>query len=327
MRLLVTGSAGHVGEALVRTLRDSRHEVVGIDVLDSPHTTSVGSVTDRPFVRRCMAGVRAVFHAAALHKPHVATHSRQDFVDVNVTGTLNLLEEAAAAGVDCFVFTSTTSVFGDALAPPAGAPAAWVTEDVAPVPKNIYGVTKAAAEDLCQLFHRNKGLACLVLRTSRFFPEEDDDKSVRDAYPDNNAKANEYLFRRVDIQDVVDAHLLAWRRASLIGFRKYIISATTPFHPEDLPELRVDASRVVRLRVPGYEAEYARLGWRMFPSIGRVYINQRAREELGWQPRYDFKSILDRLAAGDDLRSPLARTIGSKGYHAAVFADGPYPVE
>ena len=327
MRLLVTGSAGHVGEALVRTLRDSRHEVVGIDVLDSPHTTSVGSVTDRPFVRRCMAGVRAVFHAAALHKPHVATHSRQDFVDVNVTGTLNLLEEAAAAGVDCFVFTSTTSVFGDALAPPAGAPAAWVTEEVVPVPKNIYGVTKAAAEDLCQLFHRNKGLACLVLRTSRFFPEEDDDKNVRDAYPDDNVKANEYLFRRVDIQDVVDAHLLAWRRAPLIGFRKYIVSATTPFRPEDLPELRVDASRVVRLRVPGYEAEYARLGWRMFPSIGRVYVNRRAREELGWQPRYDFKSILDRLAVGDDLRSPLARAIGSKGYHAEVFADGPYPVE
>jgi UDP-glucose 4-epimerase len=327
MRLLVTGSAGHLGEALVRTLRDSRHEVVGIDILDSPYTTKVCSITDRPLVRRCMAGVRAVFHAATLHKPHVATHSRQDFVDVNVTGTLNLLEEAAAAGVDSFVFTSTTSVFGDALAPPAGAPAAWVTEDVAPVPKNIYGVTKAAAEDLCQLFHRNKGLACLVLRTSRFFPEEDDDKSVRDAYRDDNAKANEYLFRRVDIQDVVDAHLLAWRRASLIGFRKYIISATTPFHPEDLPELRVDASRVVRLRVPGYEAEYARLGWRMFPSIGRVYINQRAREELGWQPRYDFKSILDRLAVGDDLRSPLARAIGSKGYHAAVFADGPYPVE
>jgi nucleoside-diphosphate-sugar epimerase len=91
--------------------------------------------------------------------------------------------------------------------------------------------------------------------------------------------------------------------------------------------LRVDASRVVRRRVPGYEAEYARLGWRMFPSIDRVYVNRRAREELGWQPRYDFKSILDRLAAGEDLWSPLARAIVSKGYHAEVFADGPYPVE
>jgi hypothetical protein len=117
----------------------------------------------------------------------------------------------------------------------------------------------------------------------------------------------------VDIQDVVDAHLLAWRRAPQIGFRRYLISATTPFLAEDLPELRLDASRVVRRRVPGYEAEYARLGWRMFPSIGRVEVNRRVREELGWQPRYDFKSILDRLAARDDLCSPLARAIGSKG--------------
>jgi nucleoside-diphosphate-sugar epimerase len=327
MRILVTGSAGHLGEALARTLRDLRHEVVGLDVLDSPFTTEVGSITDRPLVRRSMAGVRAVFHMATLHKPHLATHSRQDFVDTNVTGTLNLLEEAAAEGVESFVFTSTTSVFGDALVPPAGAPAAWVTEDVVPVPKNIYGVTKAAAEDLCRLFHRNQGLACLVLRTSRFFPEQDDDRRVRDAYPDGNVKANEYLYRRVEIQDVVDAHLLASQHAPAIGFRKYLISATTHFLPDDLPELRVDAPRAVRRRVPEYEAEYGRRGWRMFPSIGRVYVNQRARDELGWRPRYDFKFILDRLAAGADPSSPLARAIGSKGYHADAFPDGPYPVE
>jgi UDP-glucose 4-epimerase len=327
MRVLVTGSAGHLGEALVRTLRNLRHEVVGLDVLDSPFTTHLGSITDRLLVRRCLAGVRAVFHAATLHKPHIATHGRQDFVDTNVTGTLNLLEEAAAEGVESFIFTSTTSVFGGALAPPAGAPAAWVTEDVAPVPKNIYGVTKAAAEDLCHLFHRNQLLACLVLRTSRFFPEQDDDRRVRDAYPDGNVKANEYLYRRVEIQDVVDAHLLALEHAPAIGFRKYIISATTPFLPDDLPDLRVDAPRAVRRRVPGYEAEYGRRGWRMFPSIGRVYVNQRARDELGWRPRYDFRFILDRLAAGDDPSSPLARAIGSKGYHADAFPDGPYPVE
>jgi nucleoside-diphosphate-sugar epimerase len=327
VKALVTGSAGHLGEALVRTLWDAGHEAVGLDVLHSPFTTHVGSITDRRLVARCMAGVRAVFHAAALHKPHVATHSRQHFVDVNVTGTLNLLEEAATAGVESFVFTSTTSVFGDALTPPAGAPAAWVTEDVAPVPKNIYGVTKAAAEDLCQLFHRNHGLACLVLRTSRFFPEEDDDRGVRDAYDDGNVKANEYLHRRVEIRDVVDAHLLASGRAPALGFRKYIISATTPFLPEDLPGLRVDAPRAVRRRVPGYEAEYARRGWRMFPSIGRVYVNRRARDELSWWPRYDFAFVLDRLRAGDDPRSPLARAVGSKGYHAGAFPDGPYPVE
>jgi UDP-glucose 4-epimerase len=327
MKVLVTGSAGHLGEALVRSLLDLQYEVVGLDILASPFTTCVGSVADRSCVQRCMSGVQAVFHAATLHKPHVATHRRQDFVDTNITGTLNLLEEAAAGGVESFVYTSTTSVFGDALAPPEEAPAAWITEDVTPVPKNIYGVTKAAAEDLCELFHRNQGLACIVLRTSRFFPEEDDNPQVRNSYCDANAKANEFLYRRVDIEDVVSAHLLAARHAAAIGFRKYIVSATTPFRPSDLAELRVNAHGVVRQRVPAYEAEYDRRQWRMFPSIDRVYVNERARNELGWVPRHDFDSILDRLKRDGDVRSPLAQLVGSKGYHADVFADGPFPVE
>lgn len=327
MRVLVTGSAGHLGEALVRTLRDSQHEVVGLDILDSPFTTHVGSIANRSCVRRAMCGVHTVLHAATLHKPHVATHPRQEFVDTNITGTLNLLEEAIAAGVLSFIYTSTTSIFGDALVPPPGAPAAWITEEVTPIPKYIYGVTKAAAEDLCQLFHRNHGLACLVLRTSRFFPEEDDNRQVRETYSDANAKANEFLHRRVDIEDVVSAHVLACERAQTIGFRKYIISATTPFRPEDLASLRLDAPSVVHRRVPAYEAEYARRRWKMFPSISRVYVNDRARHELGWLPRYDFGHVIDRLRADDDLRSPLARLIGSKGYHAELFSEGPYPVE
>jgi UDP-glucose 4-epimerase len=327
MKVLVTGSAGHLGDALVRSLRDLRYEVVGLDILASPFTTCVGSIADRSCVQRCMRGVQAVFHAATLHKPHVATHRRQDFVDTNITGTLNLLEEAAAASVESFVYTSTTSVFGDALAPPEDAPAAWITEDVTPVPKNIYGVTKAAAEDLCELFHRNQGLACIVLRTSRFFPEEDDNPQVRNSYCDANAKVNEFLYRRVDIEDVVSAHLLAAKHAAAIGFRKYIVSATTPFRRSDLAELRENAPRVVRQRVPEFEAEYDRRQWKMFPSIDRVYANERARKELGWQPRYDFDSIIDRLKRSEDVRSPLAQLVGSKGYHAEVFADGPFPVE
>jgi UDP-glucose 4-epimerase len=327
MRTLVTGSAGHLGEALVRTLRDAGHDVVGADIRASPFTSHVGSIVDRAFAARCVSGVEAVFHPATLHKPHVATHRKQDFVDVNVTGTLDLLEEAAAARVKAFVFTSTTSVFGDALSPPKGAPAAWITEDVAPVPKNIYGVTKAAAEDLCQLFHRNHGLACIVLRTSRFFPEADDDKDVRGAFADENVKTNEYLYRRVDIEDVVSAHLLAAERASAIGFGKYIISATTPFLPADLAELRADAPAVLSRRAPDYEEEYQRRGWRMFASIGRVYVNERARRDLGWRPRHDFATIVQRLAQGGSLASALARKIGSKGYHPEEFAEGPYPVD
>jgi UDP-glucose 4-epimerase len=115
MRALVTGSAGHLGEALSRTLKDSKHNVVGLDILPSPFTTAVGSILDRSCVRRCMSGVKPVFHTATLHKPHVGTHSRQAFIETNITGTLNLLEEAVAAGVGSFVFTSTTSVFDQSL--------------------------------------------------------------------------------------------------------------------------------------------------------------------------------------------------------------------
>ena len=326
MKVLVTGSSGHLGEALVHTLRAKGHDVIGLDLRGSASTSHVGSIADRNLVQQCMEGVRAVFHTATLHKPHVATHRRQDFVDTNVSGTLNLLEEAIAAGVGAFVFTSTTSLFGDALAPPPGAPAAWITEDVVPVPKNIYGVTKTAAEDLCQLFHRNHGLACIVLRTSRFFPEEDDSRQMRETYTDANIKVNEYLFRRVEIDDVVGAHLLAAERAPAIGFRKYIVSATTPFLPDDLADLQTDAPAVVRRRVPEYEAEYRRRGWRMFPTIGRVYVNARARAELGWRPQYDFARMIAALGANAELGSPLAKAIGSKGYHGETFADGPYPV-
>jgi UDP-glucose 4-epimerase len=326
VKFLVTGSSGHLGEALVRTLQASGQDVTGIDILPGASTHRVGSVTDRDFVRQSMAGVTAVLHAATLHKPHVATHDRQAFVDVNITGTLNLLEEASAAKIAAFVYTSTTSVFGDALVPPPDAPAAWITEDVTPLPKNIYGVTKAAAEDLCQLFARNHALPAIVLRVSRFFPEADDDAAVRSAYSDANLKVNEFLHRRVDIEDVVDAHLRAVAHAPVAGFARYVISATTPFSRDDAAELRHSAPQVVRRHVPDYEPEYARRGWTMFGGIDRVYVNDRARAELGWSPRHDFRALVARLASDEDIRSPLARAIGSKGYHRQAFSGGPYPV-
>jgi UDP-glucose 4-epimerase len=323
--VLVTGSAGHLGEALMRTLPLAGHRAVGLDIKASPFTQSVGSIADRTFVKTCLRGVDVVLHTATLHKPHVATHSRQDFVDTNVTGTLNLLEEAVAAGVDAFIFTSTTSVYGRALTPAAGAPAAWITEDVVPIPKNIYGVTKFAAEQLCELFHRDRSLPCLILRTSRFFPEADDRRETREAYADTNVKVNEFLHRRADIEDIAAAHLLAMNKARALGFGRYIVSASTPFTADELSELRADAPAVVRRHVPQYAELYAARGWRMFPTIDRVYVNERARRELGWQPRYDFAYVVDRIGAGEDHRSALARAIGSKGYHDAVFEDGPYP--
>jgi nucleoside-diphosphate-sugar epimerase len=238
------------------------------------------------------------------------------YAETNITGTLNLLEEAVATGASRFVFTSTTSAFGRALTPPPGAPAAWITEDVAPVPRNVYGATKTAAEDLCELVHRDHGLPCVILRTSRFFPEPDDRDEIRAVYEDANLKVNELLYRRVDLADVVSAHRLALDRAPTIGFGRYIVSATTPFTRDDLQSLRADAPAVVARRFPHYEQIYRDRGWRMFPSIERVYVNERARAELGWEPRYDFAHALELLSAGEQVGSELAKQVGAKGYHA-----------
>jgi UDP-glucose 4-epimerase len=235
MKFLVTGSSGHLGEALVRTLRDANHEVVSLDVKPSPFTTMVGSITDRECVRISMTGVHTVY--------------------------------------------------------------------------------------------RKRGLNCVVLRTSRFFPEEDDDKAKRQTYDDDNMKANEFLFRRVDLEDVVNAHLLASENASSIGFGRYIISATTPFLTEDLAELRTNAPHVLRNRIPEYEQIYQRRGWKMFEGIDRVYVNEAARNDFRWEPKYNFAHVLGHLREKTDPRSPIARIVGSKGYHSVVFDEGPYPVE
>ncbi|SEF30846.1 NAD(P)-dependent oxidoreductase [Variovorax sp. NFACC27] len=326
MTILITGSAGHLGEALMRTLRATSQDARGIDIVPSEFTDRTGTIADRAFVRECMKGVRTVIHAATLHKPHVATHSLQEFVDTNITGTLALLEEAVAAGVESFVFTSTTSTFGSALTPAEGMPAAWITEDVVPVPKNIYGVTKTSAESLCELFHRRQRLPVVVLKTSRFFPEEDDDATARSLHSLDNAQANELLHRRADIEDVVEAHLLAARRAPRIGFGRYIVSATTPFTRDDLPMLRESAPAVLRRLFPEAEELYAKRGWTLPARLDRVYVNELARRDLGWQPRHDFAHMLRSLRDGSDFRSQLARDVGSKGYHAETFDEGPYPV-
>jgi UDP-glucose 4-epimerase len=326
MTILVTGSAGHLGEALMRTLRAQGQPAFGIDLKPSPFTDCVGSITDMTQVREVMQGVKTVFHAATLHKPHIATHAMRDFVDTNVTGTLTLLEAAAAAGVRSFIFTSTTSTFGSALTPATGEPAAWVTEDVAPVPKNIYGTSKLMAEQLCELFCRRGKFPVVILRTSRFFPEEDDNPDISSNFHVANAQANELAYRRLDIEDAVSAHLAAAANAPTIGFGRYIVSATSPFSQGDLAALRSDAAGVLSRLFPNYEKLFEARGWQFFSKIDRIYVNDRARRELGWSPRIDFAHVLGCLEENLDFRSQMALDVGCKGYHDTRFEEGPYPV-
>jgi UDP-glucose 4-epimerase len=79
--------------------------------------------------------------------------------------------------------------------------------------------------------------------------------------------------------------------------------------------VRSELPDVIARLYPGYAEIFSRRGWTMLPGIGRVYVNARAREQLGWAPAYDFGRALEDLAAGEDPRSPLALAVGAKGYH------------
>lgn len=305
MRVLLTGSSGWLGRHLAPLLRCEGHLVVGLDVAPGASTDVEGSVADRHVVDALFREHRfdGVIHAAALHKPDIARYPRQAFIDVNVSGTLNLLEAAARHGVSRFVFTSTTSLMitRDIRDERADA-AVWLDEDSGPLsPRNIYGATKRAAEELCRLFHADHALPIVVLRTARFFPEEDD--AHRDLSGEN-LKTNELLHRRLTVDDCARAHCVALTASPAIGFGLYIVSAPTPFRRDEAAALKHDAAAVVAQHFPEAPALYAARGWSLPASLGRVYDASRIERELGFRCRTDFAAVLSALRAGRPL--PIA---------------------
>jgi UDP-glucose 4-epimerase len=274
-----------------------------------PHTDVVGTVAVRDLVRRIIRDhrIQGIVHAGALHKPQVATHDPGQFIETNVQGTLNLLQEATAEGstVDRFVFTSTTSLMISQEIRDAHRRgierAFWIDEEMATLePRNIYGVSKLSAEHLCRMVHGATGLPIVILRTSRFFPEEDD-MAHEIIQSGANTKANEFLFRRLTVHDAASAHIVALDRAPQIGFDTFIISALTPFSPEDCEALMEYAPLVVHRYFPRYREIYARRGWTMFDYIDRVYDSNKAMRRLGFVCRTDFGDILLQLDREDGV--------------------------
>lgn len=301
MHVLLTGSSGWLGRYLAPRLRARGHGVTGLDVVPGADTDLVGSVADRAVVGSAFArGIEAVIHAGALHKPDIARYPAQAFVDVNVTGTLNLLEAAVAAGHDRFVLTSTTSLMiSREIRDEAGAAAVWLDERSGPLaPRNIYGVTKLAAEGLCRLYAAEHALAAIVLRTARFFPEDDDTHRTPSG---DNLKANEFLNRRLTVEDAADVHVAALERAPAIGPDTFICSAPTPFTRADAAELKRDAPAVIARCFPDAAALYAQRGWTLPASIGRVYDATHAERRLGFRCGTGFAEVLAALRGGGDL--------------------------
>jgi UDP-glucose 4-epimerase len=379
--VLITGSSGHLGEALLRVLRDdaaglsaevraAAHALavsvngdqamtrplraVGIDVIEGPMTNEIVDITDRETLRGVFDRhrVRAVIHTATLHKPHVETHTRQQFIDVNVSGSLNLMEIATEFGVQAFVLTSTTSVYSKSIEKHAnGGSSLWVDEDTTPCAKNIYGITKLTAEGLAGLLMRLHNLPVVVVRLSRFFQEADDEPEARKRYADANLKLNELLYRRADVEDMAQACLLAAAKAQAVvqahrltpegksSAPTFIISSPTLFVRSEVSQLTAaDSIRALVLQhstcASDVETLYAANGWRLPDELDRVYDGSRAVRMLGWKPQYTFDAMVRRVLAlqqagsfdphSSVMGSELAAAVGRKTYHSRL-AQAAYP--
>lgn len=302
MTVLVTGSSGWLGRHLVPFLRKEGHEVIGLDIAPGEHTKILASVADREIVNAVFGNfpITRVIHAGALHKPDIARQSAQAFIDVNVTGTLNLLEVSVGHGVESFVFTSTTSLMiSQAIREDKSERAVWLDESIGPLePRNIYGVTKLAAENLCRMIHLRDGLPCIVLRTSRFFPEADD---TIGEIAGVNLKALELLYRRAAVEDMVAAHNVAMTRAPALGFETFIISAPTVFKRADALDLRTNAASVIARHFPDAPELFVARGWKLPQTIGRVYDTSKAERLLGFRAAVDFDRILEAMRNGVPL--------------------------
>ncbi|HSW72602.1 MAG TPA: NAD(P)-dependent oxidoreductase [Chlamydiales bacterium] len=277
MKVILTGSSGRIGSAIARFLRD-KVEVVGVDNRPGPFTTFLIDIRDKEKVFQCLHEVDAVIHCAALLTPHVGLCSDNEFWEVNVKGTENLIGACVKHSVKRFVFTSTTSVYGDALIHPKRA--VWVTEELLPNPRDIYDETKIAAENLC-IEASNNGLSCISLRMSRCFPEREDLMAIY------------RLYRGVHEEDVALAHELALN-LPLQGYEMFNISCKPPFHQTDIEELKENADQVILRYFPWAKKEFIKRGWALPKTLDRVYVIDKAIKLLGYRPTNNFSEWFDK---------------------------------
>jgi len=281
MRILVTGSSGKLGSVTVRNLRRAGHDVTGIDLLASDTTNHLLDVQRAETVIEFTSGYEAIIHTAALHGRHMdLNYSRQSFIDTNITGTLNLLNACVKNGIKRFLFTSTTSIYGNALVD--AEKAVWVTEELIVQPRDIYDITKQACEELCRDFFEKEQLMTSVYRVGRFLPEPD------------NLMLNHRLYRGLDERDGAEALRLG-AETDFTSFQIFNISSGSPFETEDLTELKFDPLNVIVRRIPKAIEIYRQKGWSFPASIDRVYRSDKAMQLLGYNPQYTFEFLLDQL--------------------------------
>ncbi|WP_345951512.1 NAD(P)-dependent oxidoreductase [Mucilaginibacter sp. PAMB04274] len=279
MNILVTGSAGKLGTVVMQRLKAAGYNAIGADLVPGVTTDVLLNVNLKEQVLEATRHIDAIIHTAAIHGRHYDLgYSREAFIDINIYGTLNLLNACTKQGINKFLYISTTSIYGNAMVSPHQA--VWVDELLTEQPRDIYDITKQAAEQLCKDFFYKEGVQASVYRVGRFLPEE------------ANLEANHRLYRGLDERDGAEALYLALQH-TFQEFEVFNIASSSSFSKDELVTLKHNPTEIILKHYPEAEDFYKKNGWKFPESIDRVYVTDKAKTMLGYTPKYTFNSLLN----------------------------------
>ncbi len=310
--VLVTGGAGYVGSHLVRLLSERGLRAIVLDNLSTGHPEAVGSkdfvkgdVSDSGLVTALLRkhNVEVIYHLAARALVEESVAEPRKYYECNIRGGLSVLEAALDAGVKKVVFSSSAAVYG--------APESVPIEESAPrCPINPYGRTKAMYEDMLADYASAYGLAAVSLRYFCAAGAWPDGSVGEDHSPETHlipnvisvalgkkpavkifgtdypTKDGSCIRDFVHVCDLAEAHLLATRKLEPGKLVAFNLGSERPASVREVIE--------VAREVTGKEIAVVEEGRRPGDPPELVASSQRAREELGWQPRFpDLEQIIE----------------------------------
>lgn len=302
MRALVTGGAGFIGSHIAQRLVEAGHEVVVLDNLFSGSRANLAAIADRvrfvegdvrnlAAVEECAAGCQVIFHEAAIVSVPLSVERPQESHDVNIQGTLNVLQAARTAGTRRVVYASSAAIYGEEPTLPK-------VETMRPEPMSPYGVEKITGEHYLATWSKLFAVETVALRYFNVFGPRQDPRSpysgVISIFVDrilggrpitffgDGSQCRDFVY----VDNVVDANMLAATREGVSG-RAYNIACG---QRTTLVEL---ASLIERAAGRAVERIFAE------PRAGDIKDSVadigRARAELGYAPVVDVEEGLQRL--------------------------------
>ena len=283
MKVLITGAAGVLGQAIVSRLEQDEGlamRLTDMAPLETPHEFVQADLSNWDQAAGLCDGVDQVLHVAAIHPWKQYTH--EQYCDCNVKGCCNILQAAADAEVDRVIYTSSIAAAGYQRCPDEPLP--YVESRPCRPTENLYGISKHVGEQFCEMFRWRHGLCSVWLRPGCFIPRDDTDTA---------RYGLAFLAGYVHFTDVAMAHVLALR--SDVRDEALFVTSRVPFQNEDTDALLTDAASVILKYFPS-AAGLKDKGIDLPKTIPHCYSIEKAERLIGYDPKHNFGDWLAQVA-------------------------------